>query len=256
MKKIHQFLKPYYLIIVIVLIWYLGNQQAWWSTYLLPGPQRVSKSFITLLQDGSLLKHTLISLRRAVSGFVFSVMLAVPAGIFLGIYPKAYQYWRGIFELLRNTPPLAFIPLLILWFGIGELSKLILIILVAFFPVFLNTVAGVQSIDYKLIEAGQMFGLSRKRIFREIVIPSALPDIIMGMRIGLGYSWRSIISAEMIASSSGLGYLILDGQQLSRIDLVLCGIIVIGILGISGEYLLSRLSKPFLAWRHTHETTI
>ena len=244
-----QKLRPWVVLAALAIIWYMVTEQKIWSSYLLPSPRRVAKTFADLALNGWLARNTLASLRRMLIGFFMSVALAVPLGFVFAAYPKIYGYCKGVLELLRNTPPLAFIPLLILWCGIGELSKLVLIVLVAFFPILINTVEGVAHVDQKLVEAGQVFGFSRGRIFREIVLPGALPNIVTGMRIGMGYSWRAIIGAEMIASSSGLGYMILDGQQLSQTDVVICGIIVIALLGELGELLLSRLTRPFLAWR-------
>jgi len=242
-------LRPWIALIVLVAVWYIVTGRKVWSSYLLPSPARVAQTFAELALSGRLAADTLVSLGRMAAGFFISVALGVPLGFVFAARPRLYAYSGGILELLRNTPPLAFIPLLILWCGIGELSKLILIVLVAFFPILINTVEGVSHVDQKLVEAGRVFGFDRGRIFREVVFPCALPNIVTGMRIGMGYSWRAIIGAEMIASSSGLGYLILNGQQLSQTDAVICGIIVIALLGELGEALLSRLTKPFLAWR-------
>jgi len=242
-------LRPWAVLVVLVIVWYTVTEQKIWNSYLLPSPQRVAKTFTDLALNGWLWRNTLASLQRMVIGFFVSAALAVPLGFVFAVYPGIYGYCKGVLELLRNTPPLAFIPLLILWCGIGELSKLILIVLVAFFPILINTVEGVAHVDQKLVEAGKVFGFTRGRIFREIIFPGALPNIVTGLRIGMGYSWRAIIGAEMIASYSGLGYMILDGQQLSQTDVVICGIIVIALLGEFGEVLLSCLTRPFLAWR-------
>jgi len=246
-------LKPWALLAVLVVLWYVVTAKRLWSPYLLPSPLRVARTFLELAKNGQLLDNTLASLWRMIIGFFVSVALAIPLGFVFAVSPVIYAYSKGILELLRNTPPLAFIPFLILWCGIGELSKIILIVLVAFFPILINTIEGVSGVDQKLVETGRVFGFSRGRIFREIVLPSAFPNIVTGMRIGMGYSWRAIIGAEMIASSTGLGYMILNGQQLSQTDTMLCGIIVIALLGMLGEVLLSRLTKPFLAWRKNVE---
>jgi len=252
-KKILHHLRPWALLVVLVVLWYVAAEIRLWSPYLLPGPRRVAQTFWELAKNGQLMSSILISLQRMVIGFLISGALGIPLGLVFAVSPRIYAYAKGVLELLRNTPPLAFIPLLILWWGIGELSKIILIVLVAFFPMLINTIEGVCSVDQKLVETGQMFGFSRRRIFWEIVLPSAFPNIVAGMRIGMGYSWRAIIGAEMIASSSGLGYMILNGQQLSRTDAVLCGIVVIALLGVLGEALLSLTTKPFLKWRKNAE---
>ena len=252
-NSIAHHLKPWALLIVLAVLWYAVTEKRLWSPYLLPSPGRVALTFCELALSGQLMSNTLISLQRMAIGFTVSAVLGIPLGFVFAVSPRIYAYAKGILELLRNTPPLAFIPLLILWWGIGELSKIILIVLVAFFPMLINTVEGVCSVDQKLVEAGRVFGFSRKRIFWEIVLPSAFPNIVTGLRISMGYSWRAIIGAEMIASSSGLGYMILNGQQLSRTDAVLCGIVVIALLGVLGEGLLSLTTKPFLKWRKSAE---
>ncbi|WP_347707324.1 ABC transporter permease [Clostridium sporogenes] len=137
------------------------------------------------------------------------------------------------------------VPLLILWFGIGEKSKIIIIVLASFFPVLLNTISGVEGCSKKLIEVGQTFNFSKISIFKKIIIPWALPNILVGMRLGIGYSWRAIIGAEMVAASSGLGYLILDGQQLSRSAIVIVGILSIGILGCLSDWIFGLLTNKF-----------
>jgi len=252
-KTILHYFRPWTLLIVLAVLWYAVTEKRLWSPYLLPSPKRVIQTFWELANNGQLISNILISLQRMVIGFLISAALGIPLGLIFAVSPRIYAYAKGILELLRNTPPLAFIPLLILWWGIGELSKIILIVLVAFFPMLINTIEGVCGVDQKLVETGQMFGFSRRRIFWEVVLPSAFPNIVAGMRIGMGYSWRAIIGAEMIASSSGLGYMILNGQQLSRTDAVLCGIVVIALLGVLGEVFLSLATKPFLKWRKNAE---
>ena len=164
------------------------------------------------------------SISRIFFGFSITVILAVPSAVIFGMFPKIYNYFKSILEFMRHTPPLALIPMIILWFGIGEFSKITIIILASFFPVFLNTLKGIESCDKKLIEVGQVFNFTKYEIFRKIILPSAVPDILNGIKLGIGYSWRAIIGAEMIAASSGIGYLILDGQQMSRSDVVIVGI--------------------------------
>lgn len=240
-------------IFIIILIWYLGGIQQWWSAYILPPPQTVLKSAYTLIVSGILFKHIYDSFIRIAVGFLITIFLAIPMGIVFGISKKTYAYFKPILEFLRHTPPLALVPMLILWFGIGEKSKIIIIILASFFPVLLNTIEGVEQCDEKLVEVGHIFGLSKKQIFSKIIIPSALPNIFVGMQLALGYSWRAIIGAEMVAASSGLGYLILDGQQLSRSDVVVVGILFIGVLGSLTDYICSLLFKKMNFWKGDFE---
>lgn len=245
MKKI----KKFYALIVILLLWYVGSKLDLWSTFIIPTPEKVIKSFITLLKNGKLIKSIGISLERVVIGFGISSTIALPLGILFGTRPKLYEYFKGILEFLRHTPPLALVPMIILWFGIGELSKIVIIILASFFPIFLNSLKGIISCDEKYIEVGKVFGLSPQKIFTKIIFPSAIPDILLGLKLGLGYSWRAIIAAELIASSSGIGYLILDAQQISRSDIVVVGILSVGLLGIFTDYLFSIFIHKYLGKR-------
>lgn len=229
----------------ILLLWFLVTNSGYWSLYILPSPIRVAKTAFALLKSGELLKHMAVSLTRVILGFSISFLIAFPIGVFMGLKKNVYYIFNPLLEFLRHVPPLALIPMLILWFGIGEKSKLIVIILASFFPMLLNILKGISNCDIKLIEVGQSFGFSKYKIFIKIILPSALKDILVGMRIGLGYSWRAIIGAELIAASSGIGYLILDSQQLSRPDKVIVGILVIGTLGTFIDWLFRLLINKF-----------
>lgn len=226
-------------IVLLLVFWQLAVTMGIWSQYVLPSPQKVLTSFLTIVQNGTLLKHIAASLGRVVTGFSIAFVLAFLLGILAGVFPSSSPYYNHIVEFMRNVPPLSLIALLILWFGIGETSKLIIIVLASFFPMFLNIKKGLASCDPKLLEVGRSLSFSKMQLFFRIMLPNALPDILVGMRIGLGYSWRAIIGAEMIAAASGLGYLILDAQQMSRSDLVIVGIFVIGVVGTLCDRLFS-----------------
>lgn len=234
-------MKKYLLIFLIMIIWITGSYFSLWNSYIIPYPEKVFFTAVKLLKSGELFKHMFTSISRIFFGFSITVILAVPSAVIFGMFPKIYNYFKSILEFMRHTPPLALIPMIILWFGIGEFSKITIIILASFFPVFLNTLKGIESCDKKLIEVGQVFNFTKYEIFRKIILPSAVPDILNGIKMGIGYSWRAIIGAEMIAASSGIGYLILDGQQMSRSDVVVVGIFSIGIFGSFTDYVCSKV---------------
>ena len=240
-KKMNKNLNGLLTLTVIVIIWAVLAGTHVFSDYVFPGPGRVLKAFVSMAGSGELFVNTGISLLRVVVGFVISSVLAFFIGTLMVRFPAVDPYIEPLLEFIRHVPPISLIPLLILWFGIGEPSKLIVIILTAFFPVFMNTTAGLKGCDRKLIEVGEVLHMSKNDIFIKIRIPAAIPNILVGMKIGLGYSWRAIVAAEMIAASRGLGYLILDSQAMSRTDKVFVGIIVIGILGILMDRLFDRL---------------
>lgn len=243
MKMIKAFLKKYLVFISILILWVIVSEIGVWSSFILPPPEKVFKTALRLIKNGELSKHILISLRRVFIGFLISGVLGIPLGVLFGINNKLYTYFKGLFNFIRNVPPLAMIPMLILWFGIGELTKIIVIILATFFPVFTSTMKGIRNCDSKLIEVGKAFELSKFKIIYRVIIPNALLDIAVGLKLALGYAFRGIIGAELIASSSGLGYLIQDGKDMSRTDVILVGIIAIGILGIFCDFLFGLLVK-------------
>ena len=190
-----------------------------------------------MIQSGEIFEDIYISYIRVLQGFFLATFLAFLLAMVRVVLPKYNDYYESILQFLKNVPPLSLISLLILWFGIGETTKIGIIVLTAFFPIYLNTVKGFVSCDKKLLEVGEIYGYSKADSFLKIRLPYAMSDILVGMRIGLGYSWRAIISAEMIAASSGLGHMILFAQQMSRTDKVIVGILVIGVVG----YITDRL---------------
>ncbi len=232
MKKIHNILKNILIFAVILLAWHLTCRAGFWSTYVLPPPGKVWNSLVQMFQSGELTRHMLISLKRVVEGFSISCLLTFILTLVAALLPGLVPYYSRLLGMIRHIPPISLIPLFILWFGIGELPKIIVIVLASIFPVLLNTESGIFGCDKGLVEVGRILGFSKSRIFFKIMLPNAVPDILVGVRIGLGYAWRAIVGAEMIAAASGLGYLILDAQTLSRTDKVMAGILVIGLLGL------------------------
>ena len=231
------------IVLIILLAWWVVSRMGIFSSYVFPAPEKVVKSFWKMLLSGELLKGMAVSTGRVLAGFGISFAVAFLLGVLSGLAPQLNPYYRHILEFIRYIPPLALIPLLILWFGIGEASKIIIIVLTAFFPIFLNTNSGLSQCDPKLIELGEALGMNKEDIFFKIRLPSAVPNILVGMRIGLGYSWRAIVGAEMIAAASGIGYLILDAQAMSRTDKVIVGIIVIGFVGYLTDVIFGLILK-------------
>lgn len=218
-------------VLIILAIWTIITKMELVSSYVLPSPSKVFNSFIKMLQSGEIFEDIYISYLRVLQGFFIATLLAFLLAMIRVTLPKYNDYYESIVQFLKNVPPLSLIPLLILWLGIGETTKISIIVLTSFFPIYLNTVKGFESCDKKLLEVGQVYGYSKVSSFFKIRLPYAMSDILVGMRVGLGYSWRAIISAEMIAASSGIGHMILFAQQMSRTDKVIVGILVIGVIG-------------------------
>ena len=234
-------------IAALLVLWYLVCRMELFSAYVLPPPAKVLDSFRKMLVSGELFADVGISVARVFKGFAIAFVLAFVLGMLRAVCPGAGPYFEYILQFFRNVPPLSLIPLLILWCGIGETTKTAIIFLASFFPMYLNIVKGFTGCDPRLLEVGDMFGYSRGERFFRIILPYASADILVGMRIGLGYSWRAIIAAEMVAASTGLGHMILFAQQMSRTDKVIVGIFVIGIVGLLTDrlfaFLISRLLK-------------
>lgn len=230
-KQIKKGVKPSVFILVSFLLWLAVSRLGVVSSYVLPSPEKVAQSFLAVIVSGELFTDIAVSFFRVFRGFVIAFGLAFLFGMIAFLKPKWREYYEFLIQFLRNVPPLSLIPLLILWYGIGETAKTVIIVLASFFPMYLNIVKGFTECDKKLLEVGTVFGYSQMQKFCRITLPYALSDILVGMRVGLGYSWRAIIGAEMIAASTGLGHMILFAQQMSRTDKVIVGIITIGIVG-------------------------
>ncbi|WP_122491057.1 ABC transporter permease [Pseudomonas viridiflava] len=235
---------PALIIVFLELVVRIG----WLPSYQMPAPSEI---LMTLgdLAEGSLWKHIGASLLRVLSGFAIGASLALLFAAWVGLSREAEAYLEPTFAGLRSIPSLAWVPLLLLWLGIGETSKIVLIAIGAFFPVYLNGVAAIRGIDRKLVEVGQMYGFSRYRLTRRILLPAALPGLFTGLRSGMSLAWMFLVAAELIAATKGLGYLLSDGRETSRPDIVLAAIVVLAGLGKLSDGLLARLERRFLSWR-------
>lgn len=235
--------------IAIITCWFVLSKFNQINSFLIPSPEVIYQTAISLCSSGVLFKHISISLYRVLLGFSITVLLAFPLAVLVGLQRDVEKYLNPFLHFLRQIPPIACIPIIILWFGIGEQSKLVIIVLAAFFPVFLNCLEGFLKCDTKLIEVGIAYGFNKNRQFFRIMLPSAVPSIILGMRLGLGYSWRALIGAELIAASSGIGYMIIEGEQISRPDIVIVGILMIGLFGYLVDYVFTVISGWLMPWR-------
>ncbi len=231
---------------------------AWWiivvqtESAIFPTPLQVVTGAWELVEDGTLFDHIGASLFRVATGFLLAVCFAIPLGLWMGWVRGAYSTLNPLFQMLRPISPIAWIPLAILWFGVGDLSPIFLIFLSSVFPMIVQTVSGVHTIERRYLWAAANFGVSRYTLFRRVVIPAVLPQVIVGMRIGLGVAWLVVVAAEMISLRSGLGYMIMDSRNAgNRYDLVIAGMIIIGVIGLlldGAMRLLERLKS--VRWRY------
>lgn len=242
-------LMPYvYAAVFIVVVWQLVVTLTKPHVSLLPPPYLVAVGFYELVTSGQLFVHAGVSLARVISAWLLSMLIAVPLGLAMGRSRLIERLVDPVIELFRPISPLAWIPLAILWFGIGESGKIFIVFIGTFFPTLLATIAGVKGIEPQLIHAGQVFGCkSQSSLFRKIVLPAALPSIITGLRISFGTGWAAIIAAELVAARSGLGYLIANGMEILRADQVLVGMIAIGVLGVAFDAILRYVGRR-LTW--------
>ncbi len=218
------------------------------SPVLLPSPIAVLEAAKDMLVTGILIPNIAASLKRVFVGFMLAVSIAVPLGIICGWYRTLLDICDPIIELFRPIPVLALLPLAILWFGIGESSKIFLIAYGSFFPIFINTLAGVRFVDPIYIQAGESLGATKLQIFYRVILMAALPNIFTGLRLGIGFAFLTIVAAEMIASESGLGYLIVDTQLTFQTDRTLVATLMFGILGYLLSTLLLQLERRMLRW--------
>lgn len=235
---------------LIILVLEIVVRVGWLPSYQMPAPSDIA---LTLrdLAEGALWKHISASLLRVLLGFAIGASLALVFAAWVGLSREAEAWLEPTFAGLRAIPSLAWVPLLLLWLGIDETSKIVLIAIGAFFPVYLNGVAAIRNIDRKLVEVGQMYGFSHGRLVQRILLPAALPGLFTGLRSGMSLAWMFLVAAELIAATKGLGYLLSDGRETSRPDIVLAAIIVLALLGKLSDGLLASLEKRFLAWRDT-----
>jgi ABC-type nitrate/sulfonate/bicarbonate transport system permease component len=230
-------------------LWQLATAAGWINEVLLPSPADVIKALIGSILDGSLFRNIAASLLRVVEGFLLATATAVPLGIAMGVSRTVFGLIDPLLELLRPIPPIAVIPLTILWFGIGELSKVLLIAYGAFFPVLVNTIAGFREVERVHVHAAQALGANRYHIFRDVVLRSALPFIIVGARLGMGMAFIVLVAAELIASNAGLGFMINDARYNFRTDQMFVGMACIGILGFALNLFLLKIEGRLLRWK-------
>lgn len=254
LNKIVRFLKGLFLPLVTILLWEVLSQSGYLNDYLIPPPAQIWDRLIIVVLNGELIKHLSASLYRVLIGFSLALCLALPLGFLLGLIPSIRNFVSPSLNFFQQIPAIAWIPMFILWLGIDEASKLAIIIYSAFFPIFINTMHGIALTDPKLKEVASTYVLSNWALITRVYLPSSAPSVFIGMRLGLSFSWRSLVAAELIGASKGIGYLIQEGREMSQPDLMLLGVLLIGLTGLSLDYLLQRLEGKVLPWHHKADT--
>lgn len=252
MSRLRQILPGLVVITLLILAWWASV--TWTRSVIFPTPWQVVTGTFELVRDGTLWMHIGASLMRVGAGFALAVLIGVPLGLWMGWMRGAYDTLNPIFQILRPISPIAWIPIAILWFGVGNASPIYLIFISSVFPMIVQTTAGVHTIEKRYLRAAENFDVSRFTLFSQVVIPAVLPQIIVGMRIGLGVAWLVVVAAEMIALRSGLGYLIMDSRNAgNRYDLVIAGMAIIGVIGLMLDGLMRLLEGlKIVRWRYAH----
>ncbi|MDM8550762.1 ABC transporter permease [Desulfobacterales bacterium HSG2] len=242
-------LLPFVAFSFILLLWELLARYSGWSDQVFPGPLKVFVSLWELTADGTLLRHSVASLFRVTVGFYLAILFGIPLGIVLGRSKMTQTFLNPVIQFLRPISPLAWIPLSMLWFGIGDKPAVFLIFLASFFPLAVSTTAAVQSVNPAYFHVAANFNFTRYEVTTKIIIPGMLPAVVTALRITITIAWLVVVAAEMIAVKSGLGYLILDSRNALRMDYVMDGMIVIGLIGLLLDHIMMRLTRiDSLAW--------
>ena len=244
-------LLPWVLPVLIIAGWQVASMAGWLSSRILPEPWAVVKAFAALAASGEMAQHVAKSTGRALSGFALGGSLALLLGLLTGSLRWAETLLDSTLQMVRNVPPLALIPLVILWFGIDESAKLFLVAIGVFFPIYLNTYAGIRSVDAGLIEMARSYGLKGWPLYREVILPGALPSILVGLRFSLGLMWVLLIVAETISAQSGIGYMTMNAREFLQTDVVLVGVLLYALLGKLADLVARGLERRFLRWHPT-----
>lgn len=243
-----QRLLPWCVPVLLIAIWQLSSVMGALESRILPAPTAVLSAFWQLLQSGELWQHVQVSAGRALLGLLIGGGLGLALGLLNGSSKVASTLLDTTLQMIRNIPALALIPLVILWFGIDESAKLFLVAIGVFFPIYINTYHGIRSVDPQLIEMGKSYGLSRSQLYREIILPGAMPSILVGLRFSLGLVWVLLIVAETISAQAGIGYMTMNAREFLQTDVVLVGILLYALLGKLADVLAVALERYLLRW--------
>jgi sulfonate transport system permease protein len=239
---------------VALLFWYattVGQS----STSLFPAPVEVGEALVRLASDGTLAKNIQVSALRAAAGFVIGGLIGFILGVVTGQFRVAEKILNTPIQMIRNVPHLAMLPLILIWFGIGETAKIVLISLGTFFPIYLNTFHGIRYVDGSLIEMGKTYGLSRFEMFKDIIFPGALSSIMIGIRQSLGRMWLTLIVAETVAAKSGIGYMATNAREFMLMDVIVLSLVIYALLGSLSDYAAGQIEKRVLRWHENFRKT-
>ena len=244
---------PYLLPVTVLAVWQLLSSLGWISDRIMPAPTEVIVAFVNQLMSGALLKDIAVSGARALAGLLVGGTIGLVLGIANGVSQLSERVTDTTLQMLRTIPHLAMIPLVILWFGIGEEAKLFLTSLGVLFPVYLNTFHGVRNVDRDLLEMGRIYGMSGFTLFRKVILPGALPSIFVGLRYALGIMWLTLIVSESIAASSGIGHMANEAREFMMTDVVVLSLLIYAALGKLADVIVRALERRVLVWNPVYQ---
>ncbi|WP_339479479.1 MULTISPECIES: aliphatic sulfonate ABC transporter permease SsuC [unclassified Pseudomonas] len=253
MKKIIHSLAPWVVPLLLLAAWQLSVSAGGLSTRILPAPVAVIEAGVNLVRSGEIWTHLAISGWRAAVGFLIGGGIGLALGFITGLSKWGERLLDSSVQMLRNVPHLALIPLVILWFGIDESAKIFLVALGTLFPIYLNTYHGIRNVDPALVEMARSYGLSGLRLFRQVILPGALPSILVGVRFALGFMWLTLIVAETISASSGIGYLAMNAREFLQTDVVVLAILLYAVLGKLADLAARGLERVWLRWHPAYQ---
>jgi sulfonate transport system permease protein len=239
--------------VLILLAWHLSALYGWLPTRILPAPLSVVRAAISLASSGDLLTDILVSSARALSGLLVGGMIGFLLGMSNGLFKLSEKLLDTTLQMLRTIPNLSLLPLVILWFGIGDSARLFLIALGVFFPIYINTFHGIRNVDPDLIEMGHVYGLSRWQLFQQVIFPGALPSILVGVRLSLGIMWLTLIVAETVAVNAGIGFLAATAREFIRTDVLIFVVILYAFLGKLSDIITRAIEKRVLRWQRRYQ---
>jgi len=247
-------LLPWLVPALLIGVWQLSSSAGWLSSRILPAPLDVVRAFASLAASGELWSHIWTSSQRALLGLAVGGGLGLLLGLLTGSVRFAETLLDSTIQMVRNIPALALIPLVILWFGIEESAKLFLISVAVFFPLYINTFHGIRNVDPALIEMARTYGLSGWQLYRQVILPGALPSILVGLRFSLGFMWVILIVAETISAQAGIGYMTMNAREFLQTDVVLVGILLYALLGKLADVLARLLERVWLRWHPGYQS--
>lgn len=248
LNKIGRGIEPFILILAVLAVWIAFDKTGRLNTVVMPSFEKVVSTFVKKASDGSLIKQLLVSIVRVLKGYALSAVLGIGLGIAIGLSEHTKRMSDLLIHFIKPIPPIAWIPLVILWLGIEEKSKVFLIFIGGFFTILINVIDGIRYTDAKLLEVARVMETPKRKLITKLIIPAALPNIFTGLRIGMSSCWTCVVAAELVASTSGIGFMISNARNFGQMDVIVVGMVVIGVTGRLMDLIIREIEKRVIVW--------